>query len=136
MNAIRLLGLANWYDALPEGLDTNIEGAHANLSAGEAQLLAFARAYIREPDVVILDEATSRLDPATEAAIERAVSRLLEGRTGFIIAHRLQTVQRVDQVLIIEEGRIREFGRREELAADPASRFSVLMKTGMEDILA
>ena len=136
VNAIRLLGLANWYDALPEGLDTNIEGAHANLSAGEAQLLAFARAYIREPDVVILDEATSRLDPATEAAIERAVSRLLEGRTGFIIAHRLQTVQRVDQVLIIEEGRIREFGRREELAADPASRFSVLMKTGMEDVLA
>jgi len=136
VNAIRLLGLANWYDALPEGLDTHIEGANANLSAGEAQLLAFARAYIRDPDVVILDEATSRLDPATEAVIERAVSQLLKGRTGLIIAHRLQTIQRVDQVLIIEEGRIREFGSRQELAADPASRFSLLLKTGMEDVLA
>ena len=136
VNAIRLLGLANWYDTLPDGLDTYLEGTNASLSAGEAQLLAFARAYIRDPDVVILDEATSRLDPATEALIERAVSRLLEGRTGLIIAHRLQTIQRVDQVLIIEEGRIREFGSREALAADPASRFSTLVKTGMEDVLA
>ena len=136
VNAIRLLGLANWYDTLPDGLDSYLEGMNANLSAGEAQLLAFARAYIRDPDVVILDEATSRLDPATETLIDRAISRLLDGRTGLIIAHRMQTVQRVKQVLIIEEGKVLEFGSREELAADPDSRLSTLMKTGMEDVLA
>lgn len=92
----------------------------------------FARVALRDPGLVILDEATSRLDLATEALIDRATARLLKGRTGIIIAHRLQTVQKADMILILEDGAIQEFGA----LADPASRFSVLLKTGLEEVLA
>ena len=84
---------------------------------------------------MILDEASSRLDPATEALLERAVTRLLEGRTGIIIAHRLATIQRAGSILILEDGRLLEHGRREELAAAPESRFAHLLKTGLEEVL-
>ena len=86
--------------------------------------------------LVVLDEASSRLDPATERAVEQAVERLLQGRTAIIIAHRLPTVQRADKLLILERGQIVEFGLREELAADPGSRFAQLLRTGMEEALA
>jgi ATP-binding cassette subfamily B protein len=85
---------------------------------------------------VILDEASSRLDPATEVLIERAVDRLLEDRTGVIIAHRLATVERADDILILDGGRIAEFGERAVLAADPHSRLSRLLEAGMEEVLA
>jgi ATP-binding cassette subfamily B protein len=85
---------------------------------------------------VVLDEASSRLDPATEALIERAVDHLLEDRTGIVIAHRLGTVTRADDILILDEGRVAEFGQRAVLAADPDSRFSQLLATGMEEVLA
>jgi len=98
--------------------------------------LNFARVALRDPGLVILDEATSRLDLATEALIDRATARLLKGRTGIIIAHRLQTVQKADMILILEDGAIQEFGARQDLLADPASRFSVLLKTGLEEVLA
>lgn len=130
------LGLTDWVQGLPGGLDTQLESGGAGLSGGEAQLLAFARVFLRDPGLVILDEASSRLDPATEALLERAISRLLEGRTAIIIAHRLATVQRADQILILEEGRIAEFGGRAELAADPDSRFARLLRVGMEEVLA
>jgi ATP-binding cassette subfamily B protein len=106
------------------------------LSAGQAQLLALARIFLRQPGLVILDEASSRLDPATELLIERAVDRLLEHRTGIVIAHRLATVERADDVLILEAGRVVEFGERRALAADPGSRLSRLLEAGMEDVLA
>ncbi|MBT7099731.1 ABC transporter ATP-binding protein, partial [Candidatus Poribacteria bacterium] len=86
--------------------------------------------------VVILDEPSSRLDPATERQLDHAVSRLLEGRTGIIIAHRLSTVRRVDNILILDSGRVAEHGERERLAADPDSRFAQLLRTGLEDELA
>ena len=86
--------------------------------------------------LVILDEASSRLDPATEALIERAVDRLLEGRTGVIIAHRLATVERADDILILEDGHILESGERAALAGDPDSHFSSLLRTGIEELLA
>ena len=105
------------------------------MSAGQAQLLALARIFLRDPGLVILDEASSRLDPATEALIERAVDRLLEDRTGVIIAHRLATVERADDILILERGRAVEFGERTALAADPGSRLSQLLETGMEEVL-
>jgi len=130
------LGLPEWFANLPEGLDTRLDAGGAGLSAGEAQLLAFVRVFLRDPGLVILDEASSRLDPATERLIENAVGRLLRGRTGMIIAHRLATVQRADEILILEDGRIREHGPRARLAGDPSSRFAQLLHAGMEEALA
>jgi ATP-binding cassette subfamily B protein len=130
------LGLGEWLRALPGGLDTELASDGGGLSAGQAQLLAFARAFLANPDVVILDEASSRLDPATEQLIERAVDLLLADRTGIIIAHRLPTVQRADKILILEDGRSIEFGDRARLAADPGSHFHHLLQTGMQDVLA
>ncbi len=130
------LGLGDWYAALPEGLDTRLEAGGHSLSAGEAQLLAFTRIFLRDPGLVILDEASSRLDPATEQRIERAIDRLLQNRTAIVIAHRLGTVQRADQIMILEDGQVCEHGERLALAADPDSRFYSLLQTGLEEVLA
>ena len=129
------LGLASWYAALPEGLDTML--AHdGGLSAGEAQLLAFARVFLRPAGLVILDEASSRLDRGTERLIERALDRLAADRTVIVIAHRLATVQRVDEIMILEDGLILEHGDRRRLASDPHARFHGLLRTGLEEVLA
>jgi ATP-binding cassette, subfamily B, bacterial len=130
------LELGEWYAALPDGLDTEIEAGGRSLSAGEAQLLAFARVFLRDPGLVILDEASSRLDPATEQRIERAVDKLLQNRTAIIIAHRLGTVHRAGEVLILEKGRVLEYGDRAHLAANPTSHFHHLLQTGLEEVLA
>jgi ATP-binding cassette subfamily B protein len=130
------LGLAAWFAALPKGLETPLGPGGHGLSAGEAQLLAFTRAFLGDPSVVILHEASSRLDPATEHLIERAVDRLLRGRTGIIIAHRLATVRRADDIVILEDGRVREYGPRAALEADPSSRFAALLRTGLESSAA
>jgi len=130
------LGLRAWYRALPAGLDSELEGGAAGLSAGQAQLLAFTRVFLKDPGLVILDEASSRLDPATEQLIEHAVDRLLVGRTGLIIAHRLDTVHRADHILILEGGQISEYGAYQALRQDPASRFSRLLQTGLKEVLA
>lgn len=132
VQALGELGLGDWYAALPHGLDTELTGGGSDLSAGQAQLLAFARVFLRDPGLVILDEASSRLDPATERLIEHAIDRLLLGRTAIIVAHRLATVQRADTVLILDGGRITEYGDREALAQDPSSRFAALQRTGLE----
>jgi ABC-type multidrug transport system fused ATPase/permease subunit len=132
--AIESLDLGDWYRALPEGLDTQI--APGGLSAGESQLLAFARVFLRNPGLVLLDEPSSRLDPATERRIDHAVRQLLRGRTGIIIAHHLATVQRVDEILILEEGRVLEQGERQALLADRDSRFSQLLALGLEEHVA
>ncbi|HLZ08005.1 MAG TPA: ABC transporter ATP-binding protein [Chloroflexota bacterium] len=129
------LGLESWYASLPNGLDTELASGGAGLSAGEAQLLAFVRVFLRDPGIVILDEASSRLDPATERLIERAVDKLLENRTGVVIAHRLATVERADDIMILDGGRIGEHGNREALRRDPGSRFSKLLRTGLEEVL-
>ncbi|MDB4897648.1 MAG: transporter ATP-binding protein, partial [Firmicutes bacterium] len=129
------LGLGPWLNSLPNGLDTELESGGGGLSAGEAQLLAFARVFLADPGLVILDEASSRLDPATETLLERAVDRLMAGRTGIIIAHRLATIQRADRILILEDGRVLEEGGRAQLAADPGSRFAHLLRTGIEEVL-
>jgi ABC-type multidrug transport system fused ATPase/permease subunit len=136
MRVVHELGLAEWYNSLPEGLNTLLGPGGGSLSAGEAQLLAFARIFLRDPGLVVLDEASSRLDPATERLIERAVDRLLRGRTGIIIAHRLATVQRADEIMVLEDGRVLEHGSRLQLANDPRSRFSQLLRTGLEEVLA
>ncbi len=134
MAVLSELGLADWVEALPRGLDTPI-GPRV-LSAGEAQLLAFARVFFKDPGLVILDEASSRLDPATEQLLERSVSALRRGRTAIIIAHRLATVQRADEIMILDAGRVVEAGPRAALAADSTSRFASLLRTGLEEVLA
>ncbi|MDQ3854862.1 MAG: ABC transporter ATP-binding protein/permease, partial [Chloroflexota bacterium] len=133
--ALGELGLLGWLASLPEGLDTVLDAGGGGLSAGEAQLLAFTRVFLKDPGLLILDEASSRLDPATERLIEHAVDRLLQDRTGIIIAHRLSTVQRADQILILEDGHVAEYGGRRQLVSDPGSRFSSLLRTGVEEVL-
>jgi ABC-type multidrug transport system fused ATPase/permease subunit len=135
LEAVNDLGLGDWFKALPNGLDTELESGGGGLSAGEAQLLAFTRIFLRDPGLVILDEATSRLDPATENLIERAVDKLVRNRSAIIVAHRLGTVERADDILILENGRILEYGERARLAEDPSSRFYHLLETGLEEVL-
>ena len=110
------------------------------MSAGEAQLLAFARILLRDPGLVILDEAASRLDPLTERRLERAIDTCCGGnghrRTAIVIAHRLHTVQTADDILILEGGRVVEFGPRARWRRIPVSRFSQLLRTGLEEALA
>ena len=132
---LHTLGLGAWFESLPRGLDTILETGSQGLSAGQAQMLALARIFLRNPDLVILDEAASRLDPATENLVERAVDLLLADRTAIIIAHRLSTVQRADAILILESGQVVEYGPRAALSADPHSRFSGLLRTGLEEAL-
>jgi len=133
--ALKTLRLWDWVQALPQGLDTRLAAGQQGLSAGEAQLLAFARVFLKDPGLVILDEASSRLDPITETLMEHAVDRLFTGRTGILIAHRLKTVQRADEILILENGRVVEAGARQALTADPNSRYSALLQTGLEEVL-
>ena len=129
------IGLWDWYRSLPDGLDTQLGAGGSGLSAGQAQLLAFTRVFLKDPGLVILDEASSRLDPATERLLERAIDRLFQNRTGIIIAHRLGTVQRADNILILDKGQIAEHGPRVALAANPESRFAHLLRTGLEEVL-
>lgn len=134
--ALDTLGIGTWVRALPDGLDTVLAAGGSGLSAGQAQLLAFARAFLRDPGLIILDEASSRLDPATERQLEQALTQLLKGRTAIIIAHRLGTLERVDHILIMDDGEVYEQGQRAVLASDPQSRFAHLLRVGMEDVLS
>jgi ATP-binding cassette, subfamily B, bacterial len=130
------LELEEWLRVLPAELDTPLGAGGRGLSAGEEQLVALARVFLKDPGLVVLDEASSRLDPLTERLLERAVTHLLAGRTGIIIAHRLATIDRADRILILDQGRVAELGRRAELARDPTSRLSRLLRAGMVEELA
>ncbi|MBX3014296.1 MAG: ABC transporter ATP-binding protein [Caldilineaceae bacterium] len=123
----KALGLAEWLTTLPAGLDTQVGVGGEGLSAGQAQLVAFLRIGLQNPGLVILDEPTSRLDPVTERLLDRAIGRLLAGRTGIIIAHRLATIQRVDQIMILAAGRVVESGPRQALLAQVDSHFAGLL---------
>ena len=129
--ALEALDLAAWAKALPQGLDSMLASGSGGLSAGEAQLLAFARVFLKNPGLIILDEASSRLDPATEQHLEYAITTLLEGRTAVIIAHRLSTVQRTDQIMVLANGQILEHGDRVRLAQDSTSYFHKLLKSDL-----
>ncbi len=115
--AVDVVGLRELVDRLPDGLDTPVHERGQTLSAGERQQLALARAFLARPRVLILDEATSSLDLQSETVIERALDRLLEGRSAILIAHRLTTAQRADRIVVIDEGGIVEMGTPEELIA-------------------
>lgn len=131
---IRALALDSWFERLPDGLDTVIDPRGAEgigLSAGEAQLVALGRIFRADPGLVVLDEASSRVDPLTEQALDAAVQRLVEGRTAVVIAHRLTTIRRADSVLVLEGGMVVEHGSRAALEGDPSSRLSALLRTGV-----
>jgi ABC-type multidrug transport system fused ATPase/permease subunit len=122
------LGLDSWLRELPRGLDTPLLAGGAGLSAGQAQVLACARILLHNPDLVILDEPSSRLDPATDRLVHTALGRMIAGRTGIIVAHRLATLAYADDILVLEDGQVREYGPRLALAADPTSRFAELLR--------
>ena len=136
LDVIGEMSLTRWYDTLPDGLDTMLQPDGGGLSSGEAQMLAFARVFLKDPGLVILDEATSRLDPGTEASIKAAIDRLVRGRTVLIVAHHLATIQRCDDIVILESGRLVESGERKLLASDPTTRFHRLLQTGLEEVLS
>ncbi|HKC91304.1 MAG TPA: ABC transporter ATP-binding protein, partial [Candidatus Limnocylindria bacterium] len=131
--ALERLGLGEWLRSRTGGLDAEMTAD--SLSAGEAQLLALARAFLRDPGLVILDEASSRLDPATERRVERAIDTLLRDRTGVVIAHRLETLERCDEIAILEQGSVVERGPRAALAAQVSSRYAHLLRTGLQEVL-
>ncbi|AZN41720.1 ABC transporter ATP-binding protein [Paenibacillus albus] len=130
------LGLRKWIDKMPQGLDTHLTAGGASLSAGEAQLFALTRVFLTKPSLVILDEPSSKLDAATEAALQAAVDQLMEHCTGIVIAHRLSTLKKVDKIMVLGNGRILEFGAREALAQDSSSRFAKLLRTDRQEELA
>ncbi len=134
--ALNDVGLSAWYSALPQGLDTEIGANGEGLSAGQAQLLAFTRVLLTNPGLVILDEASSRLDPATEYLVEQATRKLFTGRTGIIIAHRLSTLQHADEIMVLGDGCVVEYGNRETLTNNPDSHFARLLRTGVEEVRA
>ena len=114
------------------GIDRELGAGGAGLSAGEAQLLALARVWLRDPDVLVLDEATARVDPETERRIEAAVVELMRGRTTLVIAHRLSTLKSVDEIIVFDQGRIIEHGDRVDLVGDDDSRFARLLAIALD----
>ena len=130
--ALGELGLVEWVAAMPNGLDTVLGPAGGGLSAGEGQLIALTRLFLREPDFVLLDEASSRVDPLTEERLTRAIDKLIEGRTAVVIAHRLSTVERLDEILVLDNGEVIEHGPQADLRSDPASRYARLLALGAE----
>ncbi len=129
IRALTAVGLGAWLNDQPEGIEAQLlsRSGGAGLSAGEAQLLALARALVRNPSVVILDEATSRIDPETQSKILKATQTLLAHRTSVVIAHRLETLAVCDDIAVLSDGRIVEFGRRVDLVANPTSHFARLL---------
>jgi ATP-binding cassette subfamily B protein len=115
--ALSSLGLRERFEAFPEGLDTQVRERGSRLSAGERQLVALARAALVDPAVLVLDEATSNLDPGTEMLIESALDRLMHGRSVIVVAHRLTTVRRADTIAVVNDARITETGSHDELMA-------------------
>jgi putative ABC transport system ATP-binding protein len=117
LGAVEELGLTDWLEGLPRGLDTRVGQRGESLSAGERQLVALVRAHLADPDLLVLDEATSAVDPALEMRIARALERLTRGRTSVTIAHRLSTAESADEVVVVDRGRIVGRGRHAELVA-------------------
>jgi ATP-binding cassette, subfamily B, bacterial len=128
-DALRRAGLGTVADG---DIHRSLGAGGGGLSAGEAQLLALARVWLRDPDLVVLDEATARVDPATEALLDDALTALMRGRTTIVIAHRLSTLRHVDEILVLDHGRVAEHGTRTTLATDPSSRYHRLLSLALE----
>ena len=123
--AARLAGAADFIERLPEGYNTMLTNNGSNFSQGQRQLLAIARAAVADPPVMILDEATSSIDTRTEAIVQRGMDKLMEGRTVFVIAHRLSTVMNSDVIMVLDHGRIIERGSHEQLIAEKGTYYQL-----------
>ncbi|MCI6443827.1 MAG: ABC transporter ATP-binding protein/permease [Clostridia bacterium] len=123
--AAKLAGADDFITRLPKGYDTELSGNGANLSQGQRQLISIARAAVADPPVMILDEATSSIDTRTEAIVQRGMDRLMEGRTVFVIAHRLSTVMNSDVIMVLDHGRIIERGNHEKLIAEKGTYYQL-----------
>jgi ABC-type multidrug transport system fused ATPase/permease subunit len=132
--AARAVGADRFIDALPEGYDTDVAKRGGRLSAGQRQLVAFARAFLADPAVLILDEATSSLDIPSERQVQRALETVLADRTALVIAHRLSTVQVADRVLVVEHGRIIEDGSPDDLIGRTDGRYAALHRAWEESL--
>ena len=133
VRAARAIGADEFINELPDGYDTQVGKRGGRLSAGQRQLVAFARAFLADPAVLILDEATSSLDVPSERLVQRALRTILADRTALIIAHRLSTVEIADRVLVMENGRIVEDGPPSQLIAD-AGRFADLHQAWLDSL--
>ena len=125
MKATALVGAHDFITRLPSGYRTPLAGNGANLSQGQRQLIAIARAAVADPPVMILDEATSSIDTRTEAIVQRGMDALMQGRTVFVIAHRLSTVKNADVILVLEQGRIIERGSHDDLLAEKGKYYQL-----------
>lgn len=133
VDVLEALGLGTWLQQLPRGLDTPLGAGGIGISAGQIQVLCCARILLRNPDLVILDEASARLDVATERLVHNALGTLMASRTGIIIAHRLDTLAFADDIAVLIDGSLSEQGPREALAADPTSHFASLLHLDIEE---
>lgn len=134
LELIEELGLQEWFEGLEEGLDTRINGH--KMSAGQAQLIALIRAFLKDARLIILDEAYANIDPLTEKYIQNVMRRLFVNRTGIIIAHRLNTLEQVDKVILMEKGSIVESGSYQELKEDATSKLYQLLRQNISEVLA
>jgi ABC-type multidrug transport system fused ATPase/permease subunit len=132
VSAVRAVGADEFVDRLEHGYDTDLGERGFRLSLGQRQLIAFARALLADPSILILDEATSSVDIATERKIERALRRLLHGRTAFVIAHRLSTIRGADLIVVLEHGLVVERGTHDELLGH-GGRYAELYGTWAAD---
>ncbi|MEU4567296.1 ABC transporter ATP-binding protein [Micromonospora sp. NPDC023956] len=126
------LGLVDWLEGLPSGLDTPVGERGEALSVGERQLVALARAYVADPDLLVLDEATSAVDPATEVRLQKTLDAVTRGRTTLAIAHRLSTAQAADEVIVVDRGRVVQRGPHDELIREPDSVYGLLYASWLE----
>jgi subfamily B ATP-binding cassette protein MsbA len=127
-SAAEAIGIKSFLEELPDGLNYNVRERGGVLSAGQRQLLAFLRAYITDPKVLILDEATSSIDSHTEELIQHALLALTKDRTSIIIAHRLSTIQHADKIIVLEQGKIVEEGNHTTLLAKKGAYFNLYEK--------
>jgi ATP-binding cassette subfamily B protein len=121
-----MIGAHTFIEKLPGGYHYQVMERGATLSMGQRQLISFVRALVFNPDILILDEATSSIDPETESVIQFAIEKLIAKRTGIIIAHRLSTIRNADNVLVLEKGNVMEFGPHEELLANETGKYREL----------
>src|SRR5262249_425894 len=126
------LGLAEWVEALPDGMLTQVGERGEALSVGQRQLVALARAYVADPDLLVLDEATSAVDPATEVRLQRTLDAVTRGRTTIAIAHRLSTAQAADEVLVVDRGVVVQRGPHDQLVREPDSTYGRLFASWLE----
>ena len=131
MAAAKMAELSSIIDRLPEGVQTLLGEEGAKLSVGERQRLCIARAILKDPTILILDEATSSLDPQSEALIQKALNRVMQDRTTFIIAHRLSTIVHADIIVVLDKGNILEQGTHAQLMSNSKSRYRHLFNTQM-----